>query len=297
MKKTPATAAVAIAVLLFAASGSAQISITSGNLTYEQNFDNLLRTGTAETWVNDQNAVSANDAPRLVGLLGWHLAAYSSATEPSATYTPQIAGSAGGVSTGNFYSFGSSGAADRALGTLPTDGTTGAGAGSFRIGVRFANDTEDIIDGFSFSYDGEQWRVSSANNVNNQYVVAYATFGAGLGTLDNAPYSGTTIAGATFNTPHDGNGSTSSSLNGNDPANRVAGLGGTITDLSVMPGEEIWLRWFDANSSGLDHGIAIDNFSIAFTTIPIPEPSAMWITGLGALVLLNLIRRRSVSGR
>jgi hypothetical protein len=283
---------VTIAALVLAAhQAAAQISITSGpGLTYSQNFDSLTRSGTAEPWGNNADAVSAFDAPRLVGLLGWYTASYTNGTDLSAVYTPQILASAGGAAGGNFYSYGlNSSATDRAFGTLPQDAINGPGTGSLRIGARFVNNTGGIIDSFTFAYDGEQWRIGAVNNVNNQYVVSYATFAAGAGTLDSTPYVATS-ASATFNTPFDGTGA-SATLDGNQAANRVAGLGDTITGLAVLPGEEIWIRWFDSNSSGADHGIAIDNFSVAFTTIPVPEPSTAMILGLGLMLLINRARK------
>jgi hypothetical protein len=264
-----------------------QISITSGGgMTYNQDFDNLLRTTTAETWMNNANTSSANDSPRLIGLLGWYVAGYTATIQ--STYVPQIRADAGSSTTGSFYSYGSSGAADRALGTLPSDSTTAAGAGSFRIGARFVNNTGNTITGFNFSYDGEEWRQGAVTAINNQYVVAYATFAAGMGTLDSGPYSAS-IATAAFNTPLDGNG-TGTALDGNAAANRVAGLSGSVTGLSIANGDEIWLRWFDSNSSGADHGIAIDNFGITFEVAPIPEPSLTALVGLGLLFLIRRAR-------
>jgi len=276
------------ALALAALPAQAQISITGGGLSYSQDFDNLIRSTTAETWANNSGTVSANDSPRLIGLQGWYTASYTNATFLSVSYTPLIRAGDGTGNTGSFYSYGASAAGDRALGTLPSDGSTGAGAGSFRIGARFVNDTGDIITGFTFGYDGEQWRKAqiplATGAVNNQFVVSYATFGAGLGSLDSGPYS-PTITGATFNTPVDGGDNVGAGLDGNDPLNRVAGLGATVGSLTIMPGEEIWLRWFDSNSSSADHGIAIDNFSISFTAIPVPEPTAAAVIGLGFALL------------
>lgn len=284
------TAAMA-ALVLAAPQTRAQISLLGGGLSYAQDFDNLLRTATAETWVNNANSVSANDNPRLNGLLGWYTASYTNATGVSTTYTPQIRANDGAANTGSFYSYGTANAADRALGTLPSDGATGSGAGSFRIGVRFVNDTPDIISGFTFGYTGEQWRKGqipvATGAQNNQFVVSYATFAAGTGTLDSGPYSAS-LAGATFNTPVDGGDNVGAALDGNLAANRVTGLGATVAGLTLLPGEELWLRWFDSNSSSADHGIAIDDFSINFTVVP--EPSAAALLGLGLTVLVSRVR-------
>lgn len=271
------------ALVLAAAPTNAQISLTSGpGLTYSQDFNSLLRNTTAEVWVNNSAAASANDAPRLIGLSGWYVGSFGTTTT-----TPNIRAGTGSNTAGSFYSFGSTGAEDRALGTLPTDSSASA---SMRIGARFVNNTAEVINGFSFTYDGEQWRKAQLTTaVNNQFVVAYAIFGAGLGSLDSVTYSAS-LASATFNTPVDGGDNVGAALDGNDAANRVAGLGAAVTDLQLQPGEEIWLRWFDSNSSSADQGIGIDNFSISFTTVP--EPSAAALVGLGLAVLLGRCRAR-----
>ncbi len=274
------TAAMA-AVVLAAPSAEAQIAITSGlGLTYQQDFNSLLRTTTAEAWVNNADTASANDAPRLIGLSGWYAGSFGTTTT-----TPNIRAGTGSNTAGSFYSFGAANAEDRALGTLPTDASASA---SMRIGARFVNNTADIITGFSFLYDGEQWRKAQVTAAqNNQFVVAYAIFGAGLGSLDSASYS-PNLASATFNTPVDGGDNVGAALDGNDAANRVAGLGATVTDLQLLPGEEIWLRWFDSNSSSADQGIGIDNFSITFT--PVPEPTTAALLGLGLTALISRAR-------
>jgi hypothetical protein len=280
--------AAGIAVLL-ATAARAQVSITAGNLTYSQNFDSLTRSSTLEAWTDNTATTSTADSPRVVGLAGWYAAAFASASAGTTNgYTPQIRAAGTTTSaTGAFYSYGATGDSDRALGTLPTDGITGAGAGALRFGVRFVNNTAQTITGFTFSYDGEQWRNAAVTDVNNQFTVGYALFAPGAGTLAN-PYIATA---ADFNTPFDGTGTggTSVALDGNAPANRVAGIGDTITGISLAPGDELWLRWSDANSSGLDQGIGIDNFSITFA---VPEPSSAAVLALGALVLLRRGRRK-----
>ena len=275
----PFLAGAALIGLIPAANG--QISLTGSSLTYTQDFDSLTRSTTAESWTDNTATVSANDAPRVIGLLGWYAGSFGTTTT-----TPQIRAGTGSSATGSFYSFGASGDGDRALGTLPSDSSASA---SMRLGVRFVNNTGSAISGFSLTYDGEEWRLGAVTAVNNQYVVAYSIFSPGAGSLD-APSLYTSIGSATFNTPLDGTG-TGAALNGNDPANRVAGLTGTVTDLNVAPGDEIWIRWFDSNSSGADHGIAIDNLNVAFDVAPVPEPSALALLGLGSLLLFRRMRK------
>lgn len=260
-----------------------QISLTSGNLSYSQDFDSLTRSDVGDLWTDNIATPSTNDAPFVVGLEGWYAGNFG-----TTTVTPLIRAGTGSSASGAFYSFGLAGDDDRALGTLPQDSVA---SGSMRIGARFVNNTGETLTGFSFSYDGEQWRQSSANGVNNQFVVAYAIFDPGTGSLNSGLF--TTITSATFNTPNDGDGSPSTALNGNLEANRVAGLGGDVAGLTILDGQEVWLRWFDSNSSGLDHGIGIDNFQITFV---VPEPSAFALAGvgLGLFMLINRTRRRKI---
>jgi len=280
MRERVFATALAAALVLPATHSQGQIPITSGNLTYSQDFNSLTRSTTAENWTDNIATTSVNDSPRVIGLVGWYVGNFG-----TTAVTPQIRAGTGSSATGSFYSFGSTSDPDRALGTLPTDSTA---SGSMRIGARFVNNSGGPLTGFSFSYDGEQWRNAAVTNVNNQYVVAYLVVPAGSGSLNSGSYSAN-ITSATFNTPFDGTGSSSgAALNGNDSANRVAGLSGTVTGISIADGEEIWLRWWDSNSSGADQGIAIDNFAIAFT---IPEPSAVVLTGLGLLSLLRRSRK------
>jgi hypothetical protein len=60
---------------------------------------------------------------------------------------------AGSSTSGALYSFGASGSAERALGSVAS-GTPG----NFAYGVRFTNDTALTATNITISYTGEQWR-------------------------------------------------------------------------------------------------------------------------------------------
>lgn len=280
----------AIVSLLSTPDAQGQISITAGNLSYNQDFNTLTANTGAQTWTDNTSTTSALDSPQVIGLVGWYLGTFTTSAATATNGFQSIRAGTGSSSTGSYYSFGANADSDRALGTLPSDSITSAGAGALRIGARFVNNTGQIITGFTFSYDGEEWRAGAVtpSPVNNQFAFSYAIFGPGSGTLANSTY----IADATgnFNTPDDGVGDgTSHTLDGNAPANRIAGIGDTITGLSLAPGDEIWLRWSDANSSSADMGMGIDNFSATFY---IPEPSSTVLLALGLTFLANRARRR-----
>ena len=276
----------AVVTLLLAHDLQGQISITGGGLSYSQNFDTLTTNTGPQNWTDNTLTTSALDSPQVIGLPGWYIATFAASADATPNGNQVIRAGTGSSATGSYYSFGAASDPERALGTLPSDAITSAGAGALRLGVRFVNNTGDGISGFTFLYDGEEWRIGASTAVNNQFAVSYAIFTPGAGTLANSTY--TALAAANFNTPNDGNG-TAAALDGNAAINRIAGLGDTVTGLSIAPGNEIWIRWSDANSSGADHGMGIDNFSITFS---VPEPSSGVLLGLGLICLLNRVRRR-----
>ena len=251
---------------------AAPISIAPGSLSYDQDFDSLtMDHGTTLPWVNDP----ATDG--VDGLAGWFI-------EYDGTKVPEIRGSAGGNSTSRNYSYAvSSSSTDRALGSLAA-GSTGA----IRTGVSFVNNTGSTITGFTIEYDGEQWRIGQNNDNNNQITVAYQIFSSGTGSVSAGGY--TSLPAATFDSPQENTDpGSSSSLDGNDPANRIANLSATEL-VSWNPGDELWIRFFDNNSSGFDHGLAIDN--LTFTAIP--EPGTPFLAGLALIVLgLRCVRSKS----
>lgn len=246
MFKTPFAAA-ALAALLPA---HAAVSVSAPSFTYDQSFDSL----STPTWANDST------------LPGWSLVRTSGVVS-------LILGT-GSSNTGGFYSFGSSGSGERALGSLASGGT-----GTTYIAVAFTNATGGVLDGFTAGYDGEQWR--NGGNTTAQSLLLEYGYGNSL-----AAVSGWTAL-STFTSPVTG--ATAAALDGNG-AGRVTGLGGTVST-AWAAGDTLWLRWADLNDSGNDHGLAIDNFSFSVTAVPEPQSWALMLAGAAALGFV--VRRRA----
>ena len=191
----------------------------------------------------------------------------------------------GSDTAGNIYSFGAaSGAAasDRALGSVGSGSLTLA-----RFGGIFVNGLGSAITSLAFGYTGEQWR--AGNSASDGLVFEYSTNATSL-------TNGTWLSSTTLNfAPVRTSGNTA--LNGNLAINQRT-LSGTIAGLSIANGASYGFRWTDRDSTGNDHGLAVDNLSIRATIAPLvsaaPEPGtwAMMIIGFGAAGA-SLRRRKS----
>lgn len=234
---------------LLAAFAPAQASVSLANLanlSYTQTFD-TLGSGLPE---------------------GWSLYRGS-------TVVTSYGSSTGTTTTGGFYSFGSAGSTDRALGSLSSN-ASGGGA----MVLSLLNDTGHALSGLSLSYDGEQWRTGGYNGQGSS-VAQYLTLEYGFGDSYGSVSSWTDLK-ASFASPVYGG--AAGAVNGN-----VQGL---VADISASlaldwaSGQTLWLRWVDLNDANNDHALAIDNLSISMasvSTVPEPGSSALLLAGLGAM--------------
>jgi hypothetical protein len=205
---------------------------------YAQNFDTLASSGTANPWADDST------------IAGWY-----------STRTTYIA-SNGASNTGALYSFGATGNAERALGSVASGGTD-----TVRFGARFTNDTATTIVSVSVAYTGEQWR-NGGNTTQHALSFDYQV-GASVTSLTSGTW--TPVTALDFTGPIAT--STAGALDGNASANRVA-ISHTFA-VSIAPGHEIMLRWSDPNDAGNDHGLAIDDLTVTASAATVDDPPAV----------------------
>lgn len=219
--------------------------VIAGAGRYAQNFDLLPVAGT-NTWTNKAT------------LEGW-------TAQRTGTGTTIVA-DAGSSTGGNLYSYGSTNAAERALGSI---GSANAAAGSFAQGVSLQNTSGRTVALAALAYTGEQWRNSAATA---QSVSFFYRAGSNaitdLTPTNNAGW--TSVAALNFTSPVTSG--TASALNGNLAANRNV----RQSDLAVTlaPGEWMTLRWQDPDHSGNDHGLAIDDLRLDWRVVaegPLPQ--------------------------
>jgi len=269
-------------IALISVAAQAQV-LLSGGLTYTQNFDSMSNSPSSSTYTWTDNATP--------GLGGWYASrAYVSGTAsafgPFAWPSYRI--SDGSLNNGSLYSYGTIGAADRALGSL-SSGTPKTNA----FGVLIQNDTGSAVDNILISYTGEQWR-NGGNTTAQSLAFSYSTTTASYfvaGALDTAPAgfnNWVAFSALSFISPTVG--ATAGALDGNNAANQVLFSSVLLTGVTLNPGESIFLRWVDIDDSGNDHGFGVDNFSASFSVVP--EPSTLALLGLGGLGLAMLRRRR-----
>ena len=220
--------------LFFCFISNAQVVITTTATAYTQNFNTLRATAGTSTTLPT----------------GWKL--LETGTNANTSYTTD----AGSSTTGDTYSYGTGTATERAFGTLRSGSLVST------LGVQISNSTTQTITSITISYTGEQWRCGTAGRTDQldfQYSLNATSLSTGTwtdaNTLDFVSPS-TTTTGA---------------KDGNAVANRTVKTA-TITGLSIANNALFWLRWNDADASGADDGLSIDDFSIQLNGSDLTAP-------------------------
>ncbi|MDE3252102.1 MAG: hypothetical protein KGO92_04800, partial [Bacteroidota bacterium] len=233
---------------------------TPGSI-YRQNFDSLPASGTfsftgkGPYWL-DKAPINANP------LHGWQILQI---TGPKLNFSPGT-----GSSTGNaIYSLGSSGASDRALGSLSTS------TGIYAFGVLLTNQTGQLLNKINIRFTAEQWRKGGSGN-RNTWTFFYKT--GNISSIDEPDLI--TDSTGNFYSPVTTTGA--GALNGNLPENQQT-VSIQLENLLWKPGEQLLLRWNDADETGNDDALGIDDFQFAASlTIPAPVINQENVASLNA---------------
>jgi PEP-CTERM motif len=252
-------------------SARSQISYDGTGLSYSQNFDSL---GTSTVAWSDNST-----------LPGWYLNSTVLGVPAS------LAASTGNNSGGNAFNVGVAGvnpATDRAIGWL-----NASTIGTAYIGVQLQNNSgQDYVGDVSITLTYEQW--SARNTTSDPLNIDDK---ANLVSTGNQLTSAGWTQLASIPSPNLSNtgGGTTHYIDGNATGNFTT-VTETVTFASGTPwlaGDYLWFRTRDADISGSDDLNAIDDVSITAAALPVPEPSAMMLTGLGLAVAAWVLRRRS----
>ncbi len=218
----------ALPIMLLCSIGAPALAQTipvSGG-TYSQDFDTLANSGTTNSTLPT----------------GWLL----NETGGGARDNEQYAADTGASNTGDTYSYGATGSTERAFGSLRS-GTLIA-----TYGACFSNATGSTLNSFGIAYTGEQWRLGTASRTDQldfQYSVDATSLTTG---------TWVDVDALDFVTP---NTATTGAKDGNAAANRTS-ITAPVSGLNIASGATFCIRWNDADASGADDGLAIDDFSL-----------------------------------
>lgn len=212
-------------ILLALAAGAARaaVSYDAPGMVYAQDFNSLgITNGAVHAWTND------------VTVAGWHCIVPTNIAP-----TSYLAWNGTGGQQGRLLDFGTSGAADRALGTQSPD----VSGEDVLLGLRVTNNAGASMEQFRLQFAAEQWRVVAAD-LKDTLAAEFQVFDANAGSLV-IPGGWTAIPGVTFTSLLSN--AVSSSLNGNAATNRAV-FATLVTNAGWGAGRELWIRWRDQKS-------------------------------------------------
>lgn len=285
----------AIAALTATSLQAAVLYSTPGG-SYAQNFDTLPSSPTNTSlgaspigWIDDTSSPGANQ----FSILGWHLYHPTTQSEGGANGNQRMRLGTGSANTGAFWSFGSGTLpADRALGMVNANTMAAQGSSAF-LGVRLTNNTGVTLNEFTVSYTGEQYRDGGSAGGTPFAQTTFFEYSVGAISIQDTGYTG--VSALDFTSPTFANVASGGVLDGNVAANKTAKGPTTVTGITWLPGQDLWLRWVDLNDSNgtviADHGLAIDDFSFS-ANVTIPEPASIALAAMAGLGIVALRRRK-----
>jgi hypothetical protein len=240
----------AVVIFLFSVSEvQGQISIqTSDNFEYVQDFNSLTLSTNDVAWTNN------------VTLPGWYAVREHTEEMLDVPSFFSLYRASSGSSTARLYSFGTNG--DRALGAVNQD----VESGHIVYGAWFQNNSAEEIHSITLSMKAEQWRRPLTNQKAHQRVkVCYAIANPVEITeswlLDSTQF--VEIPEAYLITKDTTTMDASANLDGNLPQN-FYNVSVTFP-VSIPPGHQFFLRFFDENAKDTDAAMAVDDLSITFS--------------------------------
>jgi len=248
-----------------------QVDYTGAPLSYTANFNSLGTTGPTMSWANNST------------LPGWYLLASSSSFGSSGVPTTLNVASMGGETSAAAYNVGTNGVdplTTRALGWIVASTT-----GTAYIGLQLQNTSGSSYSGdVTLNYTIGQF---SAKNAASETVTTGYKLLASTGDQLNTP-SYTTLETIVNPNLSNAGGGIDGFASGNSTSEQ------DTIDLSSTPWANNQFLWFEVTvpreASGNNELLAIDNMTV--TINPVPEPSAMALTGLGLAGLGFIVRRR-----
>jgi hypothetical protein len=215
-----------LSFILLATLSFGQISITAIGTPYNENFDTMGATGT--TFVT-----------------GW--TAIRSAGTGTVGATLPVVVTDGAANSGAIYNVGTTGAPERALGTLGSASTIPA------FGASFINNTGSAVSTVSISGLMEQWRTGSDPALNEVVSFSYSLDATSLDTGTWTPVTALDLQEKLTTAALAG------AVDGNLAANQSS-ISSIITGLTWVNGSTLWIKWVDSNDNFSDGTYAIDNF-------------------------------------
>ncbi len=238
------------------------------NFVYTQNFSNLPVTSNYLSGITGKGPYFLGSShPGLQGLF----MAQTSGSNAALNF----ATSSGSNAIAGIFSYGTTNAAIRGLGSLASS------AGAYVFGISFTNNTGTIIEQFEIEFTAAQWRKGGSGRI-NEWTFTYHISSTN-NVLETLTKKDTSINFTSVQTSIG-----TAALNGLLTANQQQKKD-TLFNLNWKPGEHLILKWQDKDEVGNDDGMALQQLVCRALTMPdntaptvialIPPPAKTYTTG------------------